>query len=49
MVTPNIPLKPYSSQDAIHMSDALLRMSIVLFVIVLFGFIGGIVLVRYRE
>lgn len=49
MITPNIPLKPYSNQDDMHMSDVILRMCIVLIVLVLLGIIGGIVVMQYRE
>jgi hypothetical protein len=49
MITPNIPLKPYSNQDDMHMSDVILRICIVLIVLVLLGIIGGIVVMQYRE
>ena len=34
MITPNIPIKPYSNQDDMHMSDVILRICIVLIVLV---------------
>ena len=46
MITPNIPLKPYSNQDDMHMSDVILRICIVLIVLVLLGIIGGIVVMQ---